>query len=398
MSAPSPVSQSPLTLPIIDISPFLPSSTSTSAPSPSPSRSQSQCAHLLAQACHDHGFFYLTGHAIPAAVTDTILAQASTFFRQAPSTEKAQLARAGRARGYQRVGENVTLGKRDWHEAIDWYREWDADESEVEHAAAPMLRGRNPWPRTPPSLEAVYRDYVVRLLGLGRVLMRAMGLALTGLALPSGDGDGAGSDWDPDVFVKHTAKSFWVMRMIGYPPLPLPSSSSSSSAPAAAEAEAESDDGISCGAHTDYGCLTFLLADDTRGALQVQHRATGRWISADPVAGAFVVNIGDMMERWTNGLWKSTLHRVVHRPGQHHHHGEEEDKGRQWRFSVPFFFEPDFEARIEPLRKCVALTGGEKRFGVVRYGDWLRAKVEGNFVRGEGEGQRKADGGGGDGS
>lgn len=121
------------------------------------------------------------------------------------------------------------------------------------------------------------------------------------------------SSTDPFIFSRHTDSSFWVLRAIGYPPLPSGAT------------------GASCGAHTDYGCTTFLLADNTKGALQVRAK-DGGWINADPVKGAYVVNIGDMMERWTNGLWKSTMHRVVHRGGT-------------YRVSVPFFFEPNWDAR-----------------------------------------------------
>jgi isopenicillin N synthase-like dioxygenase len=115
----------------------------------------------------------------------------------------------------------------------------------------------------------------------------------------------------------------------------------------------------------DYGCVTLLLADSTRGALQVLSKS-GEWIDADPIEGAFVVNIGDMMERWTNGLWKSTLHRVIH-------------KGSNYRVSVPFFFEPNYDAIIKPLRRCIELTGGQAQYDEVKYGDHLVGKIRGNF-------------------
>lgn len=132
---------------------------------------------------------------------------------------------------------------------------------------------------------------------------------------------------DEDLFVRETSNSFWVLRAIGYPPLP----------PEQA--------GASCGAHTDYGCTTFLLADDTKGALQVLAKDGETWVSADPMEGAYVVNIGDMMERWTNGLWKSTVHRVFH-------------TGGEYRVSVPFFFEPNWDARfVYPVSGCFDFVG-----------------------------------------
>jgi len=115
----------------------------------------------------------------------------------------------------------------------------------------------------------------------------------------------------------------------------------------------------------DYGCVTLLLTDSTIGALEVQSKS-GEWINADPIPGNFVVNIGDMIEQWTNGEWKSTLHRVVH-------------KGSQYRVSVPFFFEPNFAAKVKPLRTCVERTGGKPLFEEIMYGDHLVGKIKSNF-------------------
>lgn len=89
-------------------------------------------------------------------------------------------------------------------------------------------------------------------------------------------------------------------------------------------------------------------------------------MKADPIEGAFVINIGDMIERWTNGHWKSTLHRVIH-------------KGSQYRVSAPVFFEPNFNALVKPLKSCVVRTGGKPLFDSVVYGDHLKSKIRGNF-------------------
>jgi isopenicillin N synthase-like dioxygenase len=112
--------------------------------------------------------------------------------------------------------------------------------------------------------------------------------------------------------------------VIGYPPLP---------------ASFDTDTGISCGAHTDYGCLTFLLADPTPGALQVEAK-DGSWIPADPVPGAFVVNIGDIIDTLTGHQYKSTYHRVIHR-------------GENYRVSIPFFFEPMRDMVIKPFAEMI---------------------------------------------
>lgn len=144
-----------------------------------------------------------------------------------------------------------------------------------------------------------------------------------------------------------------VARVIGYPPLP---------------PGHDIGTGISCGEHTDYGCTTFLYTTPQPGSLQVLSKS-GEWINADPVPGAYVVNIGDMLEVWTNGLWQSTKHRVIH-------------KSQEMRVSVPFFYEPNLEAVVRPLGRCVERTGGVEKYGTVVYGEHLRGKVGGNFVDG----------------
>jgi isopenicillin N synthase-like dioxygenase len=174
---------------------------------------------------------------------------------------------------------------------------------------------------------------------------------------------GQGDDEDEEVFLRHCEESFWVLRMINYPPLP--STFSSSTSPSTSEDDPSQ---FSCGAHTDYGCVTLLLTDPTPGALQVQLK-DGTWLPADPVRGAFVVNVGDMIERWTNGGWRSTLHRVIHRGAQ----------DGQGRISVPFFFEPNFDALVKPLEKCVQRSGRERMHEGSTYGEHLLTKVFSNF-------------------
>lgn len=277
------------------------------------------------------------------------------------------------------MGENVTGGKRDWHEAVDLYRpvregepfDGDGDGGEDEgdggdrgdghrkgsrnrNRPGPytLLNGINAWPTYPEDFRAVYEEYVSRMLGLGTAVVRAMGLAL---------GDGM-----EEVFVGNTRRSAWVMRAICYPPLPLHAGDDDGGGGGDGTMGKTNDDdekggAVSCGAHSDYGCVTLLLADGTKGALQAWvegegEQQEGGWVDVDPVEGALVVNIGDMMERWSGGKWKATRHRVVH-------------KGKGFRVSVPFFFEPDWDARVP----------GRVGEGEVIYGEYLEGKVRGNF-------------------
>lgn len=334
-------------LPLIDISPFLPSA-------PLDPKARKRCAEDIYNACTSTGFFYLTNHGIPKSQTDAVLSMGRDFFLNSSAEEKNAIVRkkvgvedGDGARGWQPVRDNMTGGKRDWQEAVDLYREPDETEQVRPRNEPPydLLMGKNLWPQRPDTLKKTYEDYVANVLGLGDTVVTAMGAAL-GI--------------DEEIFSRQTRKSFWGMRLIGYAPIPDPSSSK----------QVNDDGGISCGEHTDYGCVTLLLTDSTKGALQVKS-TSGSWINADPIPGAFVVNIGDMMERWTNGLWRSTTHRVVHR-------------GDEFRVSVPFFYEPDFGATIQPLATCIDRTGGVARYSDVIYGQHLISKVSKNFASGTG--------------
>lgn len=106
--------------------------------------------------------------------------------------------------------------------------------------------------------------------------------------------------------------------------------------------------------------------DNTKGALQVRS-TSGEWINADPIPGLFVMNIGDMVKVWTNGLYQSTLHRVIHK-----------SKGN-YRVSIPFFFEPNYDAFIAPLDCCIT-DERPLSFSSVVYGDHLLSKVSNNFA------------------
>lgn len=257
---------------------------------------------------------------------------------------------------------DITQGFHDWHEAIDLYRpihekegleaaELDLNANGVaalkeaissRSGPFPLLEGINLWPSDPPNFKKIYEDYIEQLLHVGTAVLRAMGYAL--------------ELKDPETFVKHTRESFWVMRVIGYPPL---------------DPSVATQGGVSCGEHSDYGCLTLLLQDETKNALMVRDRSgKEEWIPANPIDGAYVVNVGDMVERWTGGLVKSTKHRVVH-------------TGGNYRVSVPFFMEPDKDCLVKPLEECIArLKKDGKQVdddpGIV-YWDHLVGKVGGNF-------------------
>src|SRR5438874_362097 len=157
-------------LPLIDISPFLPSN-------PFNAQARKACAMEIFDACTSAGFFYLTNHGIPKSQTDAVLSQGRDFFLNSSMDEKNAIVRkkvgvgdGDGARGWQPVRDNVTGGKRDWQEAVDFYRE---DEGLKKSPPYGMLQGKNLWPQRRAELKETYKTYVENMLALGEALMTA---------------------------------------------------------------------------------------------------------------------------------------------------------------------------------------------------------------------------------
>ncbi|KAF8798792.1 Clavaminate synthase-like protein [Phlegmacium glaucopus] len=335
-------------LPIIDIVPLLNSD-------PKNTEQRVTTAKALHSACIEYGFFYLNIEAYVDPSEPEELALLGKQFFSLPQAEKDQLSLKNQdyARGYAKLKENVTNGKADNHEGLDFYKPVKNPDK------TKPIWGENQWPSIP-GFRNKFNRWAEKMTALGLILMEAIaeGLGMTK------------EEWRE--LRNQVDDSFWVMRVIGYPPLP------------------NDHDGLSCGAHRDYGCLTFLYADPTPSALQVflnrpgesqsditglpseQGLDQGIWIDADPIPGCVVCNIGEMWEIWTNGLYRSTLHRVVHR-------------GSNYR--IPFFFEPNFDAVVKPLAVVSRLKGKEPSENTdanalrrpVVYGDFLVSKVGNNF-------------------
>ncbi|OBZ71720.1 hypothetical protein A0H81_08331 [Grifola frondosa] len=358
MAQPSRTASQLSALPIINIEPYLHTHDG---------KGRISTAAALHAACLQYGFFYLDISTFVDPSEPEELARLAREFFALPQAEKDKitLANEDHARGYARLRENVTNGKADNHEGIDFYRP-------VEHPdKRKPLWGENQWP-TVPGFREKYERWIEKMKALGLIVMEAMaaGLGMTP------------EEWSE--LRTQVDDSFWVMRAIGYPPLP------------------NGYDGYSCGAHRDYGCLTFLYADSTPGALQVflpqpglvvqnpqslsnipkeEGVEEGMWINADPLPGCVVCNIGEMWEIWSNGLYKSTLHRVIH-------------NGSNYRVSIPFFFEPNFNALVQPLSAALRIqddtqkmqkNGVAEKYSPVVYGEFLLRKVGSNFSTGTGK-------------
>lgn len=262
-----------------------------------------EVAAKIGNACRNHGFFYVVGHGVRAEPGQRLERLSRQFFSQDLERKMAiRMERGGRAwRGYFPVGAELTLTRPDQKEGLYFGAELQDDHPKV--ASGVPLHGQNLFPDIPGFRRAVL-DYIDAMTRLGHTLMEGLARSL-GLDAPY-------------FAERYTRDPLILFRIFNYPPPPQ-------------GAPGKSEWGV--GEHTDYGVLTILRQDDT-GGLEV--KTSSGWIDAPPIPGSFVCNIGDMLDRMTGGLYRSTPHRVRNR-------------GRDARLSFPFFFDPNFDATVRPI-------------------------------------------------
>lgn len=296
-------------------------------------------AQAIADACRSVGFFYVVGHDVDEALVATLMKQSHQFFALSEDI-KARFAMplGGRAwRGWFPLGGELTSGRPDWKEGL--YLGTELPETHPRVRAGVPMHGANLIPDDDlvPGFRSAILTYIDQVTRLGHQVMAAIAASL---ALP-----------DDYFFRRYTSDPLILFRIFQYPSRPVP---------------ANLDVRYGVGEHTDYGLLTLLRQDDV-GGLTV--RQGERHIDAPPIAGSFVCNIGDMLDRMTGGLYRSTPHQV--RLNQ---------SGRD-RLSLPLFFDPDFDAQIEPIR-TVHDDDAATRWDQASvhafagtYGDYVLAKV-----------------------
>ncbi len=260
----------------------------------------------LREVAHEVGFFYLTGHQVPNELSRRVLEAARRLF-ELPEADKNAVAmvHSPHFRGYTRLGGELTRGQVDWREQIDI----GPERSPIGGPGKPdylWLQGPNQWPAALPELPGIIDEWDAALSSVARTLLRHWAASL-------------GSA--PEVFDSAFAETpATLIKMVRYP------------------ARSASSQGV--GAHRDAGVLTLLLAEPGSRGLQVR-RARGNasqgWIDVPPLEGAFIVNIGELLEVATGGYLRATEHRVNLR------------KPAIQRISVPYFFNPRLDAQIPVL-------------------------------------------------
>ena len=284
-------------LPLIDISPMR-----------SGKRADRQgVAERIRQACRDKGFFYIENHGVPQALIEAVFREASGFFSLPIAQRLAVVTdRSVCNRGYEPMGgqDLERTGVPDLKEAFDLGVDLPGNDPRV--VARKVNHGPNQWPIGLAAFRSAIGEYFDCMLALAARLMGSLALSL-GLA--------------EDYFSDFCSEPVALMRLLHYPRQPANPNPGEKG----------------CGAHTDWGAITVLLQDDA-GGLQIRDPVHG-WLHAPPRAGTFIVNLGDLIARWTNDLYRSTEHRVVNMSGRD-------------RFSVPFFLDGNPDHRVACLPGC----------------------------------------------
>jgi len=293
--------------PVIDLTPF------RTGDEPA----KRKIARLIDQTCRKVGFLGVIGHGIDEAHIEACYDTARAFFDR-PMAEKMAIRQPATdiVRGYIPLGGGA-LAATEGEETPPDLKESLTIGSLLPHPALPSamatLRAHNLWPQKPIGLRVAWETYYRELEMLGRLLMQAFALAL---------------DLEEDYFLGRMDRHFSILSAIHYPD----------------QAVEPKPGQLRAGSHSDFGTLTILRPDDAPGGLQVFDKS-GRWIDAPRLPGGFIINIGDLMARWTNDRWVSTLHRVVNPP-------RDKALGSR-RISLAYFQEINPDIEVQALPTCI---------------------------------------------
>ena len=293
-------------------------------------------AREMDAACREIGFFTITGHGVPAATMDDLRSKAHAFFAL-PREEKRRAIHPvpGTPRGYRAQGlealahANASATPPDLKEFYHFGREGWPNERYFTGPEGRNYFIPNLWPLKPEGFANAAAAYYAEMEKLAAFMMQ-----LTALAL----------NLQEHFFDEKIDRHISAMRLNFYP--------EQTSAPKPGQLRA--------GAHTDYGAFTILNGESVPGGLEVLAK-NGHWIAVETDPENFVVNIGDLLMRWTNDRWVSNTHRVANPPASM--------ASRAKRLSMAFFQQPNYDALIE----CIAPPGNAK-YPPVRSGEYRDLK------------------------
>ena len=305
-------------IPIIDVGPLFAGTDAGAA----------AVAEQIRRVSVEVGFFYVGGHNVPRDLMRAVLMAAKYFFAL-PDGQKRAIQVNKAHRGYVPFAQTTLARayKADLKESFNVAFPFAADDPDV--VAGTPLIGVNQWPAGETVWRGVVEDYYTAVFELGQRLLEGFALAL-----------GTDRGFFRGLYTRPLVRA----RLIHYPP----------------QQDGTADGQYGAAPHTDWGCMTILWQDDV-GGLQVKNRS-GEWIDAPPIDGTFVINIGDMLERWSNDLFVSTPHRVVNASGRE-------------RYSIPVFYDPDFATVVECLPNCSSAANPAKYERTIA-GEYITAKYD----------------------
>ncbi len=310
----------PDSIPIVDLGAFM-------AGDP---EGRKTAAAEICRAVEEIGFFGIARHGVDEGVVAEAFAAAERFHALPLETKLAIKINASH-RGYMPMADQHRAEAKQPNLSESFLVGADLDPDDPDVVAGLPMCGLNQWPAALPDIRPPFEAYRDALTALGR---RMLPLFETALDLPDG------------FFGQRFRKPLTFVRALHYPPAP----------------ETMPEDQFGAAPHSDFGFITILAQDDV-GGLQVQTRA-GDWLDAPNLPGVFIVNVGDMLMRWTNDRFLSTLHRVNNAPGRD-------------RYSLPFFFDPDVTAVVECIESCKG-PDNPARYEPVVWGDFLAGKFNAN--------------------
>ena len=288
-----------------------------------------EVAAAMRDAAERAGFFYVRNHGIGRELIARTEAIARRFFAQ-PLAARQSVAPGTHHRGYLRIGEAKmhTKARPDLKESFIWGL--DVGPDDPDYLAGNRMIGPNNWPSFMPEMRAALNEYLDAANACAQVLLQAFATSL---------------GVEPERFTRNFSKPVSRGALVHYP---------------AQEPDAgEKQFGVS--PHTDYGVITLLHQDDV-GGLQVSNRR-GEWLTAHPIEDTLVINVGDLLARWTNDRFKSTPHRVVNQSGRE-------------RLSIAVFADPDYDTPIVP----VVAPGDTARYEPTGCGEYILGRFDASFA------------------
>jgi len=290
-------------------------------------RDLTELAKQLDQACRTIGFFYVEKHGIPEQVLSNVFAATKRYFDLPLAERMAHKMDDRFRRGFMPQGINQHPGYApDLKESYEVGVDLPLDHPLV--VAELPLHGPNKWPADMPWLREAAEAYFKETWALGERLLKVFAKAL---------------GVEERFFLQYCKTPMVQARLFHYPPQTTPP---------------DEDVGFGVAPHTDYGMIT-LLSQDPIGGLELRTLG-GEWVSAPYIEGTLIINLGDMLERWTNDIYVSNPHRVVNRSGKE-------------RYSIPMFFNLDFDTPVACLPTCQSPDNPPKH-EPIRSGDYLQGR------------------------